>query len=150
MKPFVFKLQTALDIKLREEDAQKQKLHRLTEIYKKNSELLENMKAQAEAVRDRIRVNQAQKLKVEEIKRCQDYLPVLNEKIKHHQEVTENSRLDMERTRNGLLETMKERKVLEKLRTRHYQEYVRECLREEQKQIDEMATIGYVHRDSAI
>jgi len=56
----------------------------------------------------------------------------------------------MEEVRGELVEIMKERKIMEKLRTRHYQEYMREFLREEQKQIDEMATTGFIHRDSAV
>jgi len=150
MKPFLFKLQTALDIKMREEDVQKEKLYQATKVYKQNLRMLTGLKNRLVEIQDILRGKQVKNIDVLEIKNCQDYIPVLNERIKQQEEKTEDSRLEMERVRSKLLEIMKKRKILEKLKTRHYQEYMREFLREEQKQIDEMATIGYVHKDSAV
>jgi len=150
MKPFLFKLQTALDIKLKEEDIQKEKLYQATKVYKQNLRQLTGLKNRLVEIQDILRGKQVKNIDVLEIKNCQDYIPVLNERIKQQEEKTEDSRLEMERVRSKLLEIMKKRKILEKLKTRHYQEYMREFLREEQKQIDEMATIGYVHKDSAV
>ncbi|PKM47623.1 MAG: flagellar export protein FliJ [Firmicutes bacterium HGW-Firmicutes-8] len=150
MKPFLFKLQTALDIKLKEEDIQKEKLYQATKVYKQNLRMLTGLKNRLVEIQDILRGKQVKNIDVLEIKNCQDYIPVLNERIKQQEEKTEDSRLEMERVRSKLLEIMKKRKILEKLKTRHYQEYMREFLREEQKQIDEMATIGYVHKDSAV
>lgn len=150
MKPFLFKLQTALDIKLKEEDIQKEELYQATKVYKQNLRMLTGLKNRLVEIQDILRGKQVKNIDVLEIKNCQDYIPVLNERIKQQEEKTEDSRLEMEQVRSKLLEIMKKRKILEKLKNRHYDEYMREFLREEQKQIDEMATVGYVHKDSAV
>ncbi len=150
MKQFVFKLQTALDVKLKEEDMRKEELRESTRVYKHNLRLLNALKNRLAEIQDILRVKQTEKIDLLEIKNCQDYIPVLGERIKQQEMTTENSRQEMEQVRNKLVETIKERKMLEKLKTRHYQEYMKEYLWEEQKQIDEMAAVGFMHRDSAV
>ncbi len=150
MKPFVFKLQTALDLKLKEEDLQKEELHKATRIYKQNLKQLRSLQGRLVEIQDLLRGKQVKKIEILEIKRCQDYIPVLHDRIKQQEEVTENSRRKMEQVRGKLLAVMKERKILEKLKARHYREYMREFRREEQKQIDEMATVRYVHKNPAV
>jgi len=150
MKPFVFKLQTALEVKLTEEDIFKEQLSDATEVYKHNLGILLGLRKRLREIQGILRGNQSSELDIREIKNCQDFIPVLNDRIKAQETVTENSRQEMEGIRRQLVEIMKERKVLEKLRFRHYQEYVRESLREEQKQIDEMATVGHIRKNPAV
>lgn len=150
MKPFVFKLQTSLDVKLNKEDRQKEMLREATKAYRKNLKVLTSLKRRLFEIQDILRGKQTEKIDIIDIKNCLDFIPVLNERIKQQELVTEEFRQVMEETRRILVEIMRDRKVLEKLKMRHYQEYMGECLREEQKQIDEMATIGYFHKDSAV
>ncbi len=150
MKPFVFRLQTALDIKLKEEDKQKVELKKATKIYKKNLKLLKNLRDRLIEIQDILRGKQIKKMDILEIKNCQDYIPVLHERIKQQETVTESYRRDMEQIRSKLIGMMKERKILERLKTRHYQEYMKEYLRSEQNQIDELATTRYLHKNSAV
>jgi len=150
MKKFVFKLQTALDLKLKAEEMKKEELVTATDIYKESCRVLEYLKTRLAEIQNTVRGKQGEQFDVNEIRRCQDYIPVINEHISQQALITEEHRAAMEEVRGELVEIMKERKILEKLRTRHYQEYMREFLREEQKQIDEMATTGFIHRDSAV
>ena len=150
MKAFVFKLQTSLDVKLKKEERQKIELGEATRVYKLNLQILHDLKDRMVEIQDVLRGKQTKKLNIFEIKNYQDYIPVLIEKIKKQIITTETSRQDMEDCRNKLVEIMRERKVLEKLKSKHFQEYMKELLREEQKQIDEMATNGYIHKDSAV
>ena len=150
MKKFAFKLQTALDLKLKAEDRKKEELVTATGIYQENLCKLAELKARLNEIQGVLRGKQERNVDVFEIGWYQDYIPVLNEHIEQQCLYTEESRLDMETIRFELIELMKERKILEKLRDRNYKEYMREFLREEQKQIDEMATTGFLHRDSAV
>ena len=150
MKPFIFKLQTALDIKLKEEDRQKEELYAATEVYKRNLEVLEDLRYRRAEIQDILRGQQSGEMDICEIQQCQDFILVLNDRIKKQQETTEISRQEMERVRSRLIEIMRDRKVLEKLRAKQHQEYMCEYLRQEQKQIDEMAMIGYSRKDSAV
>lgn len=150
MKPFVFKLQTSLDVKLKREEIQKEELARATKKYRENTDILKRRRHRLIDIQEILRRKQNEHLNVLDILVYQDYIPVQIERIKQQEIVTEESRQAMEGERQKLVEIMRERKVLEKLRTKHYQVYVQECLRQEQKQIDEMATVGFIHKDSAV
>lgn len=150
MKPFVFKLQTALDLRLKEEEMQREELFRATRLYRENLDSLHRLRMKQTEVYEIMRGKLIQTVDVMEIKNCNDYIPVINERIKQQEYATETARREMDQVRCRLVETMKNRKMLEKLRARHHQEYLKECMREEQKQIDEMATVGFIRRDSAV
>lgn len=150
MKPFVFKLQTSLDVKLKREELQKEELARATKIYRENTDVLKSMRHRLIDIQEILRGKQHKQIDVLDILNYQDYIPALIERIKQQETVTEESRQAMEDERQKLVEIMRERKVLEKLRAKHYHEYVQECLREEQKEIDEMATMGFIHKDPAV
>lgn len=89
-------------------------------------------------------------MNIQEIRRCSEYIPVLNNRINEQERVTQESQINMESIRSELLKVVRERKVMEKLKARHYKNYLHECLRQEQKEIDEMAMAGYMHKDSAV
>ena len=150
MKPFVFKLQTSLDVKLKREELQKEELARATKIYRENTDVLKSLGHRLIEIQEILRGKQQEQIDILDILNYQAYIPVLIERIKQQEIVTEESRQVMESERQKLVEIMRERKVLEKLRSKHYQEYVQECLREEQKEIDEMATVGFIHKDPAV
>ncbi len=150
MKPFVFKLQTSLNVKLKREEIQKEELARATKIYQENTDILSRLCDKLIEIQEVIRGKQNKQINILDILNYQDYIPVLIERIKQQEIIVEEFRQAMESERQKLVEIMRERKVLEKLRAKHYHEYVQECLREEQKQIDEMATVGFMQKDSAV
>lgn len=150
MKPFVFKLQTALDIKVRNEDRQKEELQIKTKIYMDNLQILKNYENKLLEAQDNVREMQQQRVDYFRINFCLEYINILNERINNQKNVVEECRKEMEAARAKLLILMKERKVIEKLKERHYREYIRESLREEQKLIDEMATISFAHKEPAL
>lgn len=150
MKTFVFKLQTSLDVKLKREEIQKEELAIATKIHRENTDILICLRNRLIEIQEILRVKQSEFINVLELLNYQDYIPVLIERIKQQEAITEEFRQAMESERQKLVEIMRERKILEKLRTKHFQLYVQECLREEQKQIDEMATVRFIHRDSAV
>lgn len=150
MKPFVFKLQSALNLKCREEDRLKETLHEANLVYRENLSLLAGLQNRLEEICNIIRGKQSDNINIHEMRRCTEYIPVLNIKIDEQERVTEQSRIKMENIRFELLQIVRERKVMEKLKARHYKDYLTECLRQEQKEIDEMAMAGYMHKDSAV
>ncbi|MTV47797.1 flagellar export protein FliJ [Heliobacillus mobilis] len=60
----------------------------------------------------------------------------------------ESARESLAKLRQQLMETMRERKILEKLREKHLADYQRELLREEQKLLDEMALSRYIRNEN--
>lgn len=150
MKPFVFKLQTALNIKLKEEDRVKEELHQLTDRRREALEVMAVLEDELERLEDRLRQFQSASVDVEEIQRCLNYLPVMRGKILNQKEHIRQIEVEIDETRQVLVEIMRKRKVLEKLRERHYAQYQLEYNREEQKAIDEMATNSFNRKDSAL
>lgn len=149
MKPFVFKLQTALNLKIKEEDRVKEELRRLTNRCQEEFDVLAALEERLGQLEDRLRRRQEARVDVAEIQRCLDYLPVMKDRILRQKEVIRRIKEEIEKTRQELVEIMRERKVLEKLRERHFAQYLVEVNREEQKIIDEMATNGYNRKDPA-
>ncbi|MBC9783416.1 flagellar export protein FliJ [Heliobacterium chlorum] len=148
MKPFRFKLQAALSLKLRQEDILKGDLQRqqkviegleyeLRETQKKMAEAIENIRPTPGAVFDveaRLFFNQFW-LKLKSLESCQ-----ISE--------IESERDTLAKIRQQLMETMRERKILEKLREKHLADYQREILREEQKVLDELALSRYIRNEN--
>lgn len=150
MKPFVFKLQTALNLKQKEEEQVKEELQRLTAKHRDALDVLAALEGQLGQLEDRLRQFQESTVDVEEIQRCLSYLPVMKDKILRQKEIIRQIEAEIDQTRQVLVEIMRRRKVLEKLKERHFAQYQLEANREEQKNIDEMATNGYNRKDTAL
>ena len=63
--------------------------------------------------------------------------------IEEQNSVVAKQKRIMEKARFALFERVKERKVIEKLREKDLQEYTKESIRKEQKELDEKATIRF-------
>lgn len=148
MKNFVFRLQTALDVKNREEDRLKEKLYKAKQLFDQNLLVLNDVRNRLTDVMNRIRGNQLDRIAIAEVRYCQEFIPILNGRIKEQEAVVEKCRREVEAVNLEIIEVMKGRKILEKIKARHYRAYMLEFRREEQKEIDEMATMGYLQKDS--
>ncbi|KNZ70884.1 flagellar export protein FliJ [Thermincola ferriacetica] len=150
MKPFNFRLQTALDIKLRQEELAREALQRAISSYENSVEVLNSFYKQMEWVQEQVRRSQKKTVNLEDVKRCQDFIPVLIQKIEIQKAEVEERRSEVDRVRTQLIAVMRERKVMEKIKARYYHRYIREVLLEEQKLIDEMATNRFILKDNPI
>ncbi len=147
MKPFVFRLQTALDIKIHQEERAKEELHKATVLYENSLQLLQYTKQHLFNLQGELREMQKKTLDVDEVMRCQQFIPVLDRQIEMQQLEVAAKKSELEKVRAQLVELMRERKVLEKIKSRHYQEHLKLALLEEQKLIDEMATNRFIRKD---
>jgi len=144
MKPFKFKLQNSLELRKRQEELQKIELVALTKDFQEKLEVLQQLRLQMASLQDEIRCRQGSVIDLLQFRTWQEYIPVINKKIMAQEKLVKESRQVMEKGRERLLDTVKARKMLEKLKVRHYEVYKSELMREEQKQIDEMATNTYL------
>ncbi|MDT3699245.1 MAG: flagellar export protein FliJ [Thermincola sp.] len=150
MKQFIFKLQTSLDVKHKREELQEEALAEATKIFLENTNVLTSLRLRLLDLQETLRGKQSNLINISDLLNYQVYIPVLLERIRQQETVTEESRQAMEKARQKLVQIIQERKILENLRTKHYRAYVQECLWEEQKQIDEMATVNFLRKDSAV
>lgn len=139
MKAFRFRLQTSLDVRCRQEDRQKQVLQEKIRCHEESIVILNSFLTRLEGGFNRIRELQAGSLDVCELDACNKFVLAVKAQVEEQKMVVEHCRKAVEEAREKLLEIVKARKILEKLKERHYDEYRREALREQQKLIDEMA-----------
>lgn len=147
MKLFNFKLQTALDLKLKQEDQQKQLMGKLQQRYQEQMDLLNRFEERLLYLQKQLRAQQRESLKLPKIKTYEDYMPVLNGRIEQQSTQVEKILAEIHKAREVLVNLMQERKVLEKLKVKKFEEYQKQLLAEEQKIIDEMATRTFLNKE---
>lgn len=148
MAKFRYKMQSILDIKLKMETQAKQEFAAA-----QNALLEEEQKREQLQQRKRAYEKQAQALltgglKVSEIRenkaailRMEDYIKEQNTRI----QIAETA---VERARQKLQESIKERKTQESLKEKEFEEFMREENRRESKEIDELTSYTYGQKAS--
>lgn len=142
MKVFRFRLQTSLNVRYRQEDQQKMVLQEKIRHHEEGILELNRLMNRLEISYNRIRQLQTGNLDIRELEACNKFVLVVTTQVEEQKIVVEQRSKAVEEAREKLLEIVKARKILEKLKERHFEEYRQEALREEQKIIDEMAARG--------
>jgi flagellar FliJ protein len=86
-------------------------------------------------------------LHAEDIARYVSYVEKIREKEKKQKEIIERVKNELELKRNELLDAVKKRKVMEKLKERHTDEYESNMSAMEQKNSDEMSVLKFGRRE---
>ena len=143
MDSFNFRLQPVLEHRRRLEDQAKLELARAKIAERQARDVLSSMEIafgdgqsdMADARRDEIDAS--------EVAVYQRYLDRLKQDIAEQGSVVTTLHSCSEERRSEVMDGMKARKVVEKLKERQYQQYRIEANRDEQKQVDEFATTRY-------
>ncbi|MDD3267784.1 MAG: flagellar FliJ family protein [Syntrophomonadaceae bacterium] len=139
MKAFRFRLQTKLDISIRQEQLARDELQIC--IYERDR-ILERLE---QAVRRLISLEQAireftwQEHSFQELLIKKEYLPIIKTQIKDIEELLYKAELILEKARQVLIARIKETNTMEKLKEKDWQEYLHQLSLEEQKIVDEIA-----------
>lgn len=139
MRPFQFRLQTKLDLSSREEQQIREELQiRILQREQKQREL-DEVTSKLDEIETAMKALMAEGFRLEEFLILKNYLPIVRSmRLNKEAELTQAEAAIAE-TRNVLIEKMKERKILEKLREKEWVAYLTELNKEEQKIIDELA-----------
>ncbi|MGE5415973.1 MAG: flagellar export protein FliJ [Acidobacteriota bacterium] len=143
MKVFEFRLQTKLEITERQEDIAKAELFEKQMIYDEALAQLNELCDSMEELNNTLRGKTGHRLHIDDIIVLKQYQLVLKDRIIEQEAVVAEAETIMELARLALLEIVKERKTLTRLREREFKEYMREFMRVEQGEIDEVATTRY-------
>lgn len=143
MKAFEFRLQTKLDLTNRQEDMAKEEARKKQADYDSEFDLLNSMLDMMAQLYDRLRKKRGHSLRVDEVIVLNNFMKVLKTNIENQELAVKRAEIALERARQELLEIMKERKTLEKLKENEYKEYLQEMLRLEQVVLDEVAITRY-------
>lgn len=149
MKPFVFRLQTKLDISKREEEILRTRLREkekeAEEIEKELSDLQDDLSRIEDMARSFLKDSN-----IYFVSLIRDYLPVLKENIINCQERLSQAQMELEKVRQELMNKRREVKTLEKLKEKEWEDYLHEINLEEQKFIDEVAGSRHFFRQKNI
>ena len=142
MAKFIFKLQTVLNIKQQHEDNKKNELGKAIQLLEaEKQKLIALEKLQVETIRE---FNEkTRKATVYKLIEFNEYLSLLNSKIKSQKEEVNNAALYVDKVREELLLAVKERKILDKLKEKKHDEYMIEQKKLEQKTNDEIVSYNY-------
>lgn len=139
MRRFEFSLQKVLDYRQRREEQALRAFAEAQAQLAQERAVLESLLHEREACLRRSQ--RRHRLMMSMLTVEQTYLSALEERIVVQRErVTQAERL-LEERRQALLEAQRERKALERLREKQYEQWRQEMLRVEQKALDELATM---------
>lgn len=140
MNKFKFKLDKVLDIKIQQEDNIKNNIAILTK--KINDE-----KNTITDLNDKLNYQRKNKTNFNnavDYKNFIQYINFIEEKIKYHNKILDSLKNDYKNEQLKLIEATKERKSIEKLKEKSYNEYLSNLNKIEQKSNDEFALYNFL------
>ena len=143
---FKFKLQSVLDYRLNIEE---KILNEFSELKRKLDEqkaLLEALVSEREGRVADLRNMRSATIKADDIASILAYVEHLHEREKQQEEVIRQTGEAVEEKRKYLVEAVKNRKVMENLKDRHEQDYIKDFNETEQKNSDEMSVLKFGRR----
>jgi len=143
MARFAYRMQSILNIKLQLERQAKMEFGQAQAILNAEETKLENMKSRrAEYVEEGRNLRESE-LDFLKIKENETGIKLMDELIAGQIEVIRRCMRDVERAREKLTLTMKERQAQERLRERAYEEFLEEEKSKEAKEVDELVSYRY-------
>jgi flagellar FliJ protein len=147
MAKFKFQLQTLLNIRNQQEENLKNELGKAVQRLEKEKAELHRLNFS----KDRLIMEfneKSRKTTVERLKEYNAYISVLSEKIKYQKENVNSASKNVDKVREELIKAVKDRKILDKLKEKKYDEYLIEENREELKSTDETASYKHFENDT--
>lgn len=142
-KPFKFKLEKVLQMKIEEEEEQKRVFARAQKKLMEEEQKLENLIKTLEYKKEEYKLKLTQVAQPDYFLNFNKYLDKLKNDIELQKVVVEQAKLQVEIEKQKLQEKMNERKSFEKLKEKEYQKYLQEQKLQETKFLDELSTIRF-------
>jgi len=143
MAKFVYRMQSILNIKEKLEDQARNNFSQSRMRLDEENEKLETLKRRKEEYREegrKIRKDSLDVLKLQEnetaLKRMDEYIAVQKEEVAKAEK-------DLERAREKLTEAMKESKIQNRLKEKAFEQFKKDLLAEEAKEIDELTSFTH-------
>ncbi|MFQ3548312.1 MAG: flagellar export protein FliJ [Armatimonadota bacterium] len=143
MKKFKFRLQTLLDQRKAKEEQIQIEFGELKKKEALEKEKLEKLMLRLEETLLIIEKALNDGEDTAEIQRMFEFANATREDIRIQDLILERIKIDVAKKREELVEAMKDRKVLDTLKEKQEEEYLKECMRLEQNELDEVASVRY-------
>jgi flagellar FliJ protein len=149
MKKFKFKLETVLKVRTRLEDLRKRELRQaelrleeaLRQLKRRQAEIAETTAMYQENL-------QKQRLDLNLATYYHNYLNKLNQLLVEDYARIDRCNEDLAKARQNLIEATKEKKIVEKLKEKAYEEYKLTELKQETEFLDELGTTRFIHQET--
>ncbi|NLV35394.1 MAG: flagellar export protein FliJ [Clostridiaceae bacterium] len=147
MAKFTFSLEAVLRIKMQKEESVKNELGKATQKLEAERQKLAKLYDTVEEIIAEFN-KKAKKTTVRKLIEFNEYLSLLDSKIKEQKERVNCAASYVDKVREELLQAVKERKILEKLKEKKYDEYLLEQKKLEQKANDEL--VSFKHKVGSV
>lgn len=135
-----------MDYRQQEEDMIQQELAKIQSVLKEEKEKLNKLVTNKSKIQTKLKKKESSSINLQQAVMYRDHLEVLAAKIEEQQEVVAQIKKEFEKCRSRLLDKSKECKMLNKLKEKQFTIYKKEFLKEEQKNIDELATNNFIRQ----
>lgn len=149
MSGFNFRLQTLLDLKLRLEDNLKNELGKAIKNLEEQKELLCRQENKLDEQISHAREEASKGITVAKLREYNMYMSFLKQQIQMSEENVKNARKTADKYRERLARALQERRALEKLKERKYEEFLKEQLKHEQVLNDEITSYKFIGEQDA-
>ncbi len=146
MAKFVYRMQNILNIKLKLESQAKIAYSEANAAYMEQQRLLQGLLIKKAGYDKRMKELLSGDLNVIELNRCRNDVNTLKTLVRRQMMEVHKAELVLEAKRNELNSVMKERKTQEILREKAFDEFKKELLQEESKEIDQLVSFNYNNR----
>ena len=138
MARFIFKLKSLLNIKTQMEDALKNELAKAIRCLEDEKGILKNFKEEQKKCMSEISSESSNGVTVDRLRAYSTYISFLKEKILKQAKKVKSAQQVVDKYREELIQASKEKKMLETLRDKQYNQYLKEQEKQEVKRIDEV------------
>lgn len=139
LKKFQFSLARVLNVRETNEELKKEEFQSAQTYYNEQQQALNELFNEKRNLQQDIEDQAKNKMKMNKIIQYYNYLSDLDEQITIQQDVVNRAEQQVEEAKQNWIEAKKQKKILEKLQERQYQEYKNEYLKSEQKKLDELS-----------
>ena len=144
---FRFRLQSLLQHRKHHEDDCQKDLARARTALQKEEQALNRFQERIADQQRKMQAKQKDRHTVTEIKNFQNFLLALEQDIARQQQRVVESQAQFEEKRSNLMEAMKQRKILERLKENERLRYHRNQQKKERSQMDEVASGQHIRKD---
>ncbi len=146
MQKFRFKLEKILDLKQREEDERQAQFKAAQVTYEEADENLKELKNKCDTYRMGYREAQLGCIEIEQVQFYQRFIYQLENQIERETLNVKTLYDSLNIAQENLLEAVREKKKLEKLKEKHIEDYGKMLKKYEQQQVDEISTMMGTHK----
>ena len=140
MGKFVFRLESILNLKVQIEENLKNEMGKAIQELEYQKGVLIQIEQQKEEQIERMGLSYQDGVLAGVLREYNFHLKFLNNKIVLQKEYINLAQVNVDKYRENLIKAVQERKMLEKLKSKKYEEYVKEQINQEQKLNDEIVS----------